>query len=444
MTAAGSSASASGEVLADRYRLIRRLGSGGMGAVWEAQHTVVDRRFAIKFLLPQLSESEDARRRFEREARAAGGIESEHVVAVVDYGVAASGEPFIVMEYLRGEDLATLLERETQLALPRAVALVLQAARGIAKAHARGIVHRDVKPKNLFVTRREDGVETCKVLDFGVAKLAQPTSGISTKTGDLIGTLEYMAPEQVRGDPNVDARADVYALGCVLYEALAGRRPYLGPEAHVVMYRILEGKLAPLAEVRPGLPREISDIVGRAMQPEASARYDSAAQLVAALAAFTNAGKAAVSGDASTLSGAPASERSAASSRPRASAPLPSKRWQAVMGAALVVALAGLGFWRLEARSARVLRASRPLTSTWRALPARPAPPATASSEPSAPAVITSRVAQSPASSASLRSTVAAARAASSGAAAPSSGPAAPPPPSNPRARFDLGANPYD
>jgi serine/threonine-protein kinase len=421
-----------------------------MGAVWEARHAVVDRRFAVKFLLPQLSASAEARRRFEREARAAGTIESEHVVAVVDYGVSDGGEPFLVMEYLEGEDLARLLEREGQLALPRAVSLLLQAARGVAKAHARGIVHRDVKPRNLFVLRRDDGLESCKVLDFGVAKLIEPTSGISTKTGDMIGTLEYMAPEQVRGEPNVDARVDVYALGAVFYEMLAGKRPYQGHEAHVVMYRILEGRGQPLTELRAGIPQGILGVLERAMHRDPQKRYADAAELVAALAphaSVTPRSPPAVDGEAVTLVGGSGSQPSSSSSSIRSRSELRIRRRLVPLLAAVAAVSLALGLWRQKPRPSAAATVSSPPTSST-ATPTRPEPSRQA--EPSArsapePIPTSTLVSTAPVLSlASNRPVRAPAVRPLDSAAKPSVAPSASVPAKAPRANFDLGASPYD
>jgi eukaryotic-like serine/threonine-protein kinase len=289
---------------------VRPLGKGGMGSIWEGRHTALDRRVAVKFMLTELTASEQARRRFEREARAAGAVESEHVVSAFDFGVTEVGEYFLVLEYLEGEDLASLLVREGKLAVPRAVEIVRQALRGIERAHARGVVHRDLKPSNLFLTRREDGSESCKVLDFGVAKLTLSKSG-PTRTGEVIGTIDYMPPEQLRGDSDIDVRADVYSLGCVLYECLSGERPFHADEPHVLMYRILEGRREPL-DAR--VPPELANIVQRALDPDATRRYQTVAQFRAALGEFVPAVSASprhTPADAITSASAPASALSA-------------------------------------------------------------------------------------------------------------------------------------
>jgi serine/threonine-protein kinase len=316
------------------------------------------------------------------------------------------------------------------------VALVLQAARGIAKAHARGIVHRDVKPKNLFVTRREDGAESCKVLDFGVAKLTQPSSGISTKTGDMIGTLEYMSPEQVRGDGSVDARTDVYALGCVLYEALSGKRPYGASEPHVVMYCILEGGAAPLATLRAGVPKGVLAVVERAMQRDPQKRFAGTPELIAALAPYaTNAAKPlpVTDGAAVTMASAPTSALPAAA---RAT-----KRLEPRLVALVAAVVAGgvvLGFWRQKPGPApAVSSAPSSLAATPVHSSGEPKPePQPSSVSPSvAPSLV-----PTPSSSRPAR----AARANPRALAAASVVAPAPPASATPRAKFDLGASPYD
>jgi eukaryotic-like serine/threonine-protein kinase len=284
-SAVRSDAERAGAQLAGKYRLVRKLGEGGMGTVWEATHVAVERRVAVKFLLPELCANDKSRRRFEREAKAAGAIESEYVVSAFDYGVSDAGEPFIVMEYLEGEDLASLIAREGQLAVPRAALLVLQALRGVQKAHAKGIVHRDLKPQNLFVARRDDGSELCKVLDFGVARREAPEPSFRTNAGQLVGTLGYMAPEQLRGEA-VGVKADVYSLGCVLYECLAACPPFEEGKPHELMYRVLEGQVARLETRRANLPAGLADVVHRALEVNASRRCE-ARELQSMLAPYS-------------------------------------------------------------------------------------------------------------------------------------------------------------
>jgi serine/threonine protein kinase len=332
-----------GDLIARKYRLVRRLGQGGMGSVWEARNTL-ERRFAIKFLLPELALNQRVRQRFEREARAAAAIESEHVVAVFDFGVTEASEPFIVMEYLKGEDLGSVLAREDRLSVPRATELVRQAATGLHQAHLAGVIHRDLKPQNLFVTPRADGTELCRVLDFGVAKLAVRDSGISTRTGNVVGTLDYMPPEQLRGEVEVDARADVYSLGCVLYECLAGRRPFDAEQAHVLMYKILESRVVRLEELRPELPRSLAAIVHRALDPDPERRLTSALELAAAIAPFSGRAMPPEPMSAAVTRSDQASELGSAPTVFAASAPRTKRRgkWAAVAFGSVVLATLAL------------------------------------------------------------------------------------------------------
>jgi len=276
-----------GEIVGSKYRLVRFLAAGGMGSVYEAHHTVVKRRFAVKFLRADLAVERASLARFQREAQAAGALESEHVAAAVDFGIASDGSPFIVMEYLTGESLASLLEREERLAAGRAADLVMQACRGVEAAHAAGIVHRDLKPQNLFVARREDGTDLVKVLDFGVAKLEAEDQGAgTTRTGTVLGTPAYMSPEQARGDKVVDHRSDVYSLGAILYELLSGKKPHPGDSPNAVLYHIATHPPLPLAGVTSELPPALVESVERALAQAPDDRQASAAALLAELAPF--------------------------------------------------------------------------------------------------------------------------------------------------------------
>jgi serine/threonine-protein kinase len=276
-----------GELVGAKYRIVRLLAQGGMGVVYEAQHTVVRRRFAVKFLRRDLAERRDILTRFHREAEAAGALESEHVVAAVDFGIAEDGAPFIVMEYLVGESLTSLVEREGRLPVERAADLVTQAARGIQVAHAAGIIHRDLKPQNLFLCRREDGTDLVKVLDFGVAKLqAAGELNAATLTGAMVGTVAYMSPEQARGDKDVGTRSDVYALGAILYELCTGRKPHPGDSPNAILHHIATQPAVPLASVGPELPPAFVELVSRALAADPEGRPASAEALAEALAPF--------------------------------------------------------------------------------------------------------------------------------------------------------------
>jgi serine/threonine-protein kinase len=270
----------------DRYSIVRLLGKGGMGAVYEARHARLGRRVAVKFLLPELAARAEILRRFENEAVAAGGLEHPNLVAVLDLGRHTDGSPYLVMEYLQGEDCARLVRRAGPLPVARAASLVLQACRGVAVAHDAGIVHRDLKPENLFVTDLGDGSDQLKVLDFGIAKLRPVDGQAATRTGSTFGTTHYMSPEQARGASDVDARTDVWALGVVLYELLAGRKPFDGEQALGVVHQILNAPPPPLESARQGLPRGLVAVVERAMRKDAGERFPSIRAFANALEPF--------------------------------------------------------------------------------------------------------------------------------------------------------------
>jgi len=278
-----------GRIVGGKYRLLRLLGAGGMGEVYEAQHSIIGRRFAIKFLHPLLAGNNESVARFQREAQAAGSLENENIAAVVDAGTADDGAPYLVMEYLDGEDLAHLLVRGGPLPVPRAAYIVIQACRGLAAAHSRGIVHRDLKPENLFICRRNDGSDLVKVLDFGIAKLhtgrAATGTGL-TQTGTTMGTPFYMSLEQARGAKEVDQRTDLYALGVILYEILSGAKPHPGESYNEILYHVISKEPAPLDSARPGLPPGLSAVVHKAMAREVDDRYATAADFTAALIPF--------------------------------------------------------------------------------------------------------------------------------------------------------------
>ena len=287
MTSGSVAVARVGELVGAKYRIVRLLAEGGMGVVYEAQHTVVRRRFAVKFMRRDLAERRDILTRFQREAEAAGALESEHVAAAVDFGIAEDGAPYIVMEYLVGESLTALLGREGPLPVGRAADLVSQAGRGMEVAHAAGIIHRDLKPQNLFVCRRQDGTDLLKVLDFGVAKLQTiDEMNAATRTGAVVGTVAYMSPEQARGDKVVDQRSDVYALGAILYELCSGRKPHPGESHNAILHHIATQAAVPLASIAPDLPVGFLEIVAGALAADPAARPPSAGALVEALAPF--------------------------------------------------------------------------------------------------------------------------------------------------------------
>lgn len=242
-----------GTVIEGRFRIISRLGQGGMGAVYEAEHTVLGKRVAVKVLRSDLRANAELGQRFRREAMVVSRLTDPHTVTVFDYGV-TDGLAYIVMEYLRGEDLARLLDRETRLAPARALAIAHQICSSLAEAHEVGLVHRDLKPENVFIIRAASGEERVKVLDFGLAKLLgglldrDDPAAFTTAHGALMGTPYFMAPEQVRGEA-IDGRTDLYALGALLYRMIAGEYPHRGRTPVEVLESHLSGVFRPLHEL---------------------------------------------------------------------------------------------------------------------------------------------------------------------------------------------------
>ncbi len=280
---------AEGQVLAGKYRVERVLGRGGMGVVVAAHHIHLDERVAIKFLLPEALVNAEATQRFVREARAAVRIKSEHVARVSDVGMLEGGEPYMVMEYLEGSDLADTLRERGALPVEQAVEFVLQASEAIAEAHVLGIVHRDLKPANLFVVRRADGVASVKVLDFGISKVSGPASDGEahlTRTSAVMGSPLYMPPEQMAASRNVDPRADIWALGAILYELLCCRAAFLGESLPEVCLKIATLPPPPMRDFRADLQPGLEAVVLRCLEKDRERRYDNIAQLAHALLEF--------------------------------------------------------------------------------------------------------------------------------------------------------------
>ncbi len=273
-----------GTIVSGTYRVRERLGAGGMGEVFEVEHLRLRRTFAAKFLRASLRSDPTSVARFEDEARALSTVRSAHVVGIVDYGADSEGVPFFVMERLFGEDLRSMLKREGALAVPRACALSIAAAAGLKAIHAVGLIHADVKPANLFVCSDDLGLGTCKLLDLGLARSA----AVGWKAGTTLGagTVRYMAPEQLAGDRLVDQQIDVYALGAVLYECLAGRPLHDDECVERMIYAIMHSRPKPLAELGVAAPRELEAAVLRALSPEPDARFAGANDLIAALEPF--------------------------------------------------------------------------------------------------------------------------------------------------------------
>jgi len=276
---------APGETIAGKFKVVKVLGAGGMGVVLEAEHLLLEQRVALKFMGTELAADPEATRRFLREARAAARIPSEHVVKILDVATLDDGTPFIVMERLHGADLSTLLEREGRLDPARAVGYVLEAMEALAHAHTKGIVHRDLKPANLFLAEREDGTTTVKVLDFGIAKAQEraDASGVTTSR-TVLGSPRYMAPEQMQSAKDVDMRADVWALGTILFELVAGRPAFEGETLAALSVAICAGEKPSLAAALPGVSLELDAAVSGCLERSLAARTPDVAALAMALA----------------------------------------------------------------------------------------------------------------------------------------------------------------
>jgi len=274
-----------GQNVGGRYRVKGVLGEGGMGTVYDAAHLGLGRDVAIKVLNPSQAKKRVAVKRFQQEARAAGAIGHPNICEVYDMGLLDDGSPYLVMEKLVGQTLADRINREGGLPFDELVEIMVQVLSGLIAAHDKGIVHRDIKPENIFLARRAGVPPIVKILDFGVSKMMPAfLNGEEqldlTRTGMVMGTPYYMSPEQARGERNLDGRVDVYATGVMMYEAIAGKRPFLAPNYNALLLAIINTTPTPLTEVRPATPRALQMIVARAMAKNRGERYPSAGHLL--------------------------------------------------------------------------------------------------------------------------------------------------------------------
>ena len=300
----------SGDVIGGKYRVIRLIGDGGMGSVYEAHHEMLGTNVALKFLHSELARRPGLSSRFLQEARVSARIQSPHVTRVTDVDQTPDGSPFIVMELLSGESLQDMLDRRSKLARDQAIDFGLQILAGLEAAHALGVVHRDLKPDNVFITPSTGG-PVLKLLDFGIAKLYDTNEykkGL-TRPGAIMGTPEYMAPEQLYSADKVDHRADLYSIGVLLYEMLTGERPAYGDDAAAIVGQVAQGKIRRLTEHDASLKGPISELVHRGMAPEKEKRFASAAEMRLALAnlagELSQAGKLAATPPPAAVSSAP-------------------------------------------------------------------------------------------------------------------------------------------
>jgi serine/threonine protein kinase len=314
-----------GSVVNGKYRLVRVLGDGGMGSVYEALHAVLGTRVAIKVLHPELARRTGLVERFLQEARVSAQIRSPHVVQVIDVDRTVDGQAYIVMELLEGEPLSSVVDRQRRLPVPTACEYAMQILGALEAAHALGVVHRDLKPENVFVTFA-GGRPVLKLIDFGIAKARRldPRQKNLTVAGVVMGTAEYMAPEQARSADMVDPRADLYAVGVILYEMIAGARPVrgdAGEDARVIALKVERGEVIPLVQAAPETPRDVAGLVHHAMAARPEMRFSTATEMRLALESAMK-GKRPATGALSmqappvtaAATGAPGSVRSTAAS----------------------------------------------------------------------------------------------------------------------------------
>ncbi len=367
-----------GTVVAERYAIVRRVGEGGMGAVYEARHAIIGKRVAVKVLLEKFLENQELIARLLQEARLASSIGHENIVDVTDYGTTRDGRAFVVMEFLDGEALSRLVMRDAPLPVERSLGILRQVCSALSAAHAKGIVHRDVKPENIYLVRRGD-VDFVKVVDFGVCKAVQSRDEGAdmqrlTRTGAVLGTPLYMSPEQARGGDDVDHRADIWGAGLMLYECLTGEVPFRANNYLGVISQVLTQETVAPSQLRPelGIPPAVDRVVMRALEKDRDKRYQQMAEfehdLGRLLAGDSTVALREVAGPAQVLAGR------------RLRWPLAALGVLA-LGAAIAVALAGGGH-QVEApvapASARPVAPAPPPQEKLVAHPTQSTPPAPA------------------------------------------------------------------
>jgi serine/threonine-protein kinase len=278
-----------GDVVAGKYRITSVIGEGGMGTVFAAHHELLDVTVALKVLASDFTRNRSVLDRFLREARAVAKLKSDHVVRVMDVGTLEAGQPYIVMELLEGEDVEHRIQRVRQLPIGEAVDVILQALEAMSHAHAVGIIHRDLKPANLFLAQTPDGREVVKVLDFGIAKLSPIVKHDGSRSGSLtgehtmLGSPSYMSPEQVRDSSVIDHRADIWALGVILYEIVTGHEPFPGASVGEIFGAILHSSPTPVREHRPEAPAELQAVIERCLSRNHVDRFPDVAAMARAL-----------------------------------------------------------------------------------------------------------------------------------------------------------------
>jgi serine/threonine-protein kinase len=386
-----------GRTIAGKYVIEEILGEGGMGIVLAARHVQLEERVAIKVMRPQVSQDRTAAERFLREARAAAKVRNEHVGRVYDVGD-EDGLPFIVMEYLEGRSLGKIIETNGQTSAATAAAYMLQVCDGIAEAHRKGIVHRDLKPDNIFVTTRADGKPIIKVLDFGISKStpvqAATTASTTPQKADrmthttaVIGSPLYMSPEQLATPREVDVRTDIWSIGVVLYELLAGVPPFVGETLLELLIQIREKQPRSLRDICPDVPAELVAIVERCLQKQREYRWSTTAELAEALAPFAPPDPRSASGRHPVFEAPPPEEDAIAVAPPRVSG-LQAGIVATFVFLALVTALVVVAMRRAPPASAHTGEAASATTSV--APPASIPPPPPPEPEPEPPNIAAS------------------------------------------------------
>ncbi len=272
-----------GQVLSGTYEVLRELGRGGMGVVYEARHARTGARVAVKVLRHKEAASESVQARFEREAMLGSRLGHRHIVQVTDFQRTEQGFPYLVMELLEGEDLRARLRRDGPVGMLKAASITRQVALALAAAREEGVVHRDLKPENIFLARRADGTEVAKVLDFGLSKVMLSVT-MATRDGQVLGTPNFMSPEQARGRiQEIEPRSDIFALGLVLHNMLTGEVPFAAKSLPATLYKVVHEDLAPLSSFRGDLPPGLVALVKRATAKEKAGRFGSADELLTEL-----------------------------------------------------------------------------------------------------------------------------------------------------------------
>jgi serine/threonine protein kinase len=275
-----------GTVLGEKYRVKKVIGSGGMGIVVLATQIDLERDVAIKMLQREYRDKPEAVERFYREAKAAARIRGDHVAQIIDVSKTPDGDPYLVMEYLEGEDLAALLRREKILSVELAVTFMLHACSAVTDAHAARIIHRDLKPANLFLAKMPNGTPSLKVLDFGISRMQDQASQL-THASSSLGTAFYMAPEQIESPRTIDTRVDIWALGCIFHEFVTGATPFVGDTLPQIVAAVLRNDRRKLETLVKGIPPEVEAVIDKCLQTNPKDRYATPAELAVALAALT-------------------------------------------------------------------------------------------------------------------------------------------------------------